>query len=621
MALGELLSSANVGTEFAKALSVKAKPPRKGFIEGLEAAQRNRIAQARAGVPVQNDINRMRNDAAKSIKGLDTKIQKDAVANFREFSEKADEAVTTSSDVYAAQPLVRKAYDEFQAKRSTLEGINEDLKRVRAQTNDKTRLVPGILTEYLQNDEASFKDDGLIHLPGWNSYISEGEQKGRIAVNLPRKVDLKNSDQLLLQSQPDEFYRQNAEGNPAVETRTVNGTVFEYETYKLSKNAIRQQVLAAAQTNPDYLANISYDYYLSKREEPGFAESVKQKELDGTLSQEIISHRVESLYNLPLTKGIERRAAPPTRVSVEVDLGQTAASGPAYSAPVYMPIQISQQTATGDIESGKSIPAIGYTITADNVTLPAVDGMIDMGTNTKLTAPGNLSNVKASALLLVPTYKNAQKFADAQARDVYGKAVDRTSIDTELTNNNVRFNVFAQSSTSEKIVTGNTTREGANFLYPSQSFWSANAGGGTKASALIKAQELKSVAELYGVRDMLNGWQHSERVYRDADAEAIRTYRALVSNPGNQELNGKLITLAYEKGYMKPYLKGSTYSVPEMAGQQTQQTRIGEVKPRPSQQSAKPPAKTPAKTPAKSQKPPATPVEPGKSRRSMAGKR
>ena len=576
MALGELLSSGNIGSEFAKALAVKAPQSRKGLAEGLAQGQRRRYEMARAGIPARNEIDRTIRSAMATIKNVDTKVLPQAQQALEEFNEQVNYAQATYPDPQSQQAFIRDKFMEFQNKYVAIDAWSRNIKKVREAAAKPNVIVPPKLGEYLNTPKAAYEDDGLSRLPGWENVIAASPSDNNVlVVDLPRSLKLADYDQDLLESQDTGAFRAKSDGNPEVKTKTLNGTKFEYEVYRLSKAAIADQVRSSA-SSPDYLANLSYSYYEANRNTPGFKEKVTELEKNGKLTEEIINFRANQLYAAGVYKESEMRAAPPSVTNINTYLGEAQSQTAAPEAPKYTPIQITQTQPDGSKVAGASIPAIGIPLKAENLTLATVAGTINMDGNEPFKLSGNITNADASQLLVVPLYKTPSKFEGGAAYDVYGKVIDTPSISTELSSNNVSFGVYLQVSSPDEYTIGNGTVKGVNLLYPAQdSFW-ANQGVGSRAQKAASQAELKATAESYAVRDLLNS----------GDQEAINIYRQAIAFPAVSDFSVKLVKMANDKGYISRYVKGNKYLAPTEYGQQYQNVRVGEVKPK---------AKTPAK--------------------------
>jgi hypothetical protein len=556
MSFGNLLSSDNIGTEFAKALTVKVPRSKYGLIEGLAMAQKKRAAEAKAGLAAKDDIDKLKIEAAKSIRDVDPKVVDESRDALYSFFDQTDKALSEASSPEAAYPTIQRAFADLSVKQSNIGGRSALLKTIRSKINQNV-LVPPAVTEYLNNKEPEIADDGLFELPGWGERVVANPSLGWAGMDLPKKKDISGMDVKILQSQPVSFFKSNSEGSPTVSKKTIEGRTFEVTDYKLSRDAIRQQVLMATREDPDYLANLSFEYYQSNRKSPNFKQSLQEKRLnvlDGSdpVFEEIVDWRTDQIHRKGVYKGDEISGSKPT--SVNVTVGGDDKSRPASGSPFLSKTKIKQTLQDRNTEFA-SVFTFGNSISAGEAsTLSVVEGTIDANTNEAFSASGSF-DFKPSQIVIAPVYARAERAN--KSYDVQGKLVDTGAINSEFNNDNVVFEIFVQgTSTKEFTNASGITTKGAELFYPAQNFWASNQAAATKAQVSVGEAELKTMAELSSVRDMLN----------DKVPEAVQLFKQAMANDTDQNLQTRLVKLAYDKGYIDRYKKGNNFVPPQEMG-------------------------------------------------------
>jgi hypothetical protein len=557
MSFGNLLSSDNIGTEFAKALTVKVPRSKYGLIEGLAMAQKKRAAEAKAGLGAKDDIDKLKVEAIKSVKDVDPKVADEVKNSLYSFLDQTDKVLSESSSAETAYPKVQRAFADFYATQVNIGGRSTLLKGIRSKVNQPNVLVPPTVTEFLNNKEAQISDDGLFHLPGWQDLVLANPEIGWMGMNLPKKKDISGMDVKILQSQPVSFFKANSEGSPAVSKKTIEGRTFEVTDYKLSRDAIRQQVLMATREDPDYLPNLSFEYYQSNRKSANFKQSILEKRLnvlDGSdpVFEEIVDWRTDQIYNKGVYKGDEISGSKPT--SVNVTVGGDDKSRPALGSPFLSKTKI-KQTLQDRSSQFASVFTFGNSISAGEAsTLSVVEGTIDANTNEAFSASGSF-DFKPSQIVIAPVYARAERAN--KNYDVQGKLVDTGAINSEFNNDNVVFEIFVQGTSTKEFTNANgITTKGAELFYPAQNFWASNQAAATKAQVSVGEAELKTMAELSSVRDMLN----------DKVPEAVQLFKQAMANDTDQNLQTRLVKLAYDKGYIDRYKKGNNFVPPQEMG-------------------------------------------------------
>jgi hypothetical protein len=588
MGFGDLLSSGNIGTEFAKALTVKVPRSKYGLIEGLAMAQKKRAAAAKAGLSAEDDLNKLRIKAADDLKDVDPKVRNQMQEAYYGFMDKTDNAVLNAPDASAAMPEVTRAYMEFKNRESDISARSNVFKKVRAQAAQPNVLVPPSVTEFFNNQEDDLKDDGLFDLAGWRDRILNNPgQLGWASMTFPKRMVLSRYDQNLLENNDVAYFAANSDGAPTVGTKTIEGKTIQTTRYKLSKDAIRKQVIASA-TDQDYLANMSYSYYEKNRKDPNFKQKIRELELNNPgrdiLYEEAVENRVNELYAVGIYKTDEVSGNKPTTITVNNVSGDDK-SKPAFGSPFLSRTKI-KQTLQDRSSQFASVFTFGNSISAGEAsTLSVVEGTIDANTNEAFSASGSF-DFKPSQIVLAPVYARAER-ANSNY-DVQGKLVDTGAINVEFNNDNVVFEIFVQgTSTKEFTNADNITTTGAELFYPAQNFWASNQAAATKAQVSVGEAELKTMAELSSVRDMLN----------DKDTEAVALFKQSIANDTDQNLQARLVKLAYDKGYVNRYKKGNNFVPPQEMGRKGPGPGIQTKNPAPQtkKDGAKPAANTTSK--------------------------
>jgi hypothetical protein len=558
MSFGNLLSSDNIGTEFAKALTVKVPRSKYGLIEGLAMAQKKRAAEAKAGLAAKDDIDKLKIEAAKSIRDVDPKVVDESTDALYSFFDQTDKALSEASSPEAAYPTIQRAFADLSVKQSNIGGRSALLKTIRSKVNQPNVLVPPAVTEYLNNKEPEIADDGLFELPGWGERVVANPSLGWAGMDLPKKKDLSGMDVKILQSQPVSFFKSNSEGSPTVSTKTIEGRTFEVTDYKLSRDAIRQQVLMATREDPDYLANLSFEYYQSNRKSPNFKQSLQEKRLnvlDGSdpVFEEIVDWRTDQIHRKGVYKGDEISGSKPTSVNVKVETGQKSPT-PGFGTPSLVKTNIRQVQQDRSVTDA-SVVTMSSTISGSEVNLAAIEGIIDIDGNESFSQTGSFF-FTPSQIVVAPVYVDAKRAE--RSGDVQGKLVDSQALTGELTRGNVRFEVFVQGSSKNTFTKNGVSKQGADLFYPANNFWNQNRAASSKTQIALGQEELRIMSEMSALRDMLNA--------KDTDAEVL--FREVISQPSNMDLQARLVKMAYDKKYIDRYRKGQLFIAPTEVGAQ-----------------------------------------------------
>lgn len=579
MGFGDLLSSGNIGTEFAKALTVKVPRSKYGLIEGLAIAQKQRAAAAKAGQAADDDISKLKVEAANSVKDVDPKLQSQMQNVVYEFFDKSDKAVLESPSAQSALPAVQRSYVELQVAVNDIAGRSTLLKGIRAKSMQPNVLVPPSVNRFLNTEEADFVDDGLLDYPGWRERLVANTNLGWAGMDLPKKKDLSGLDLNLLQAKPIAFFKASAEGNPTVSKKTIEGRSFEVTDYKLSRAAIREQVILAAASDPDYLPNLSFQYYEANRKNPNFKQESRDlvsRTVDGSdpLLERVIDFRTDQIYRNGVYKSDELSGSKPSSVSVSVETGEKAPK-PGWSNPSFTPTLIRQTLQDRSVVDA-SVPAMASTISGSEVNLAGIEGMIDVQGNEAFTQSGSFG-FTASQILVVPVYDEAKR-AERPA-DVQGKLVDSKALSSEMLNDNVRFETYVQGKSKDTFTKDGVSRQGADILYPADNFWNQNRAVSTNAQIALGQEELRIMSEMNALRDMMNA----------KDQEALLLFKDVVAQPSNKNLQARIISMAYDKGYVDRYKKGQLFKSPSEVDAQGAGPGI---------QTKRPPKPAPTPTPA-----------------------
>jgi len=555
MALGDMLTGSS-GAGFSKGLTV-AVPQDKAFYEGVRASQQQALARARAGVSADNQLLKLKVDAAKKLR-VDKKLVPEAQAVVDEFMAGIDQTILQYGDAQRAMPHLGSSMATFQNKVTDIEAADALIKAARKAQAQPNALVPEPIVGWLADDsKKDFDDDGFMSLPGFNirSNMSKDNATGAIVMDFPKKIDVSKLDEDFFKDADISYFRDPNNAEFKTNTFKIEGTTFQDIQYTVKKDAIKKRVATSYSVDPEYKANLAFSYYQANRNTPGFKEDIRELERTGKLQEAIIDYRTDQLFAQGITRSDDVQARQPYNMQTTVNV--TTGDVPESAVLGDPSMQFSSIEAVQQDRSKKTYnyPALALNYGEDGLNLSGQQGIIDLRTNEPTSIIGSFT-AKSTKLELVPIFAKNQS-PSGQVVRIAGKVINKDEVRAAVESGNVQFDVFAKVVADEIAKPGNKKEKDAQLLYPAAGFFNQNTSLGTRAQISKSEQNKRMFATLMGVRDLLNDKEIAD------NKKAVDLFVNYILDPTKNDYMTQLTQMAEQNGMIKRYMRGGKYVSPE----------------------------------------------------------